>query len=954
MAASPVPVRCGFCLSERGKKDKYRSLHPSVPQSLLEEDTPPLVCTPCYNFLYSEYARKCGDDRAASDSESDEETSQKTLERRYPNALSANNGLPPAKRLYMLLMAKLFTKSAKLPSLSVDRFSLKGIPYTSDRSFAFDPSKVTFGVRLDAMGENAQSSVASVEGRLPWLTSLLTKNGVQPDTADVAVRKRSRLSWCNPKKPCVYCLNHIDAVASGLSRGTRRKSCLCMPASWKSIDEKTRSEARDAAFSALERNEVSPLGPAPGLDSEEGASTPPPQSPTQESSKTKRPWQENRGDSDRESEMALEAVKKVHIKNEADDDDMDHQAGGKEQPDSSRGSNVVGVSRPAKRLRSGLRGDQKPRAVEESAAATGERSDAAEPDEADGDEAVEKATTDGGNAAERNDAEAPQGKPAKVVRKRRRGLSAELRSLQLWSHWEEEEEEDSTNDNENEESDNKKEERKRKKHKENEKWDDEEEEEQEQQTRRGKLRRSAKSSDTEAKKDEQQRRTRWAKRDSESEEAEEKQLRTTRRKEKQGKVDEKMAKKEREEERKERRESELRRSLRSREEREKAKLEREAKLRAEEAKRKLEQERREQEKKKRDQKKTKTKIEEEKEEEEMRRGRKEEERRGKRKKSTSQLKTATSTNSTTSNGPPKEEDTAVAALLSLISENAAPKTPAALPALDEATMQKLSASMSSRPSLATSAQFEEIVLDDDEDDDNADDRHHPRKAARPGNVAAVADPHQTHLPSLASLFLGSSLRQASIAGVPAPPPSLPHVPLPPSPSGLRAASSTVAAKPPSQARASPRPSTPPTPTPTPASAPTTQSAAHYAGVGQALPPAPPGYPYATAVANAARAMTPEHAYAAQLTAAHMAHLNPQLLLQLLQQSLHFPSGSQAAAAHAAQALMYAPLLNLPPGAAAQFRPPTTSYPSAPPAPPAATRTHQAAPPRTWPPSNHHK
>jgi hypothetical protein len=58
MAASPVPVRCGFCLSERGKKDKYRSLHPSVPQSLLEEDTPPLVCTPCYNFLYGEYARK--------------------------------------------------------------------------------------------------------------------------------------------------------------------------------------------------------------------------------------------------------------------------------------------------------------------------------------------------------------------------------------------------------------------------------------------------------------------------------------------------------------------------------------------------------------------------------------------------------------------------------------------------------------------------------------------------------------------------------------------------------------------------------------------------------------------------------------------------------------------------------------------------------------------------------
>ena len=53
-----APVRCGFCLSERGKKDKYRSLHPSVPQSLLEEDTPPLVCTPCYNFLYSEFARK--------------------------------------------------------------------------------------------------------------------------------------------------------------------------------------------------------------------------------------------------------------------------------------------------------------------------------------------------------------------------------------------------------------------------------------------------------------------------------------------------------------------------------------------------------------------------------------------------------------------------------------------------------------------------------------------------------------------------------------------------------------------------------------------------------------------------------------------------------------------------------------------------------------------------------
>jgi hypothetical protein len=53
-----APVRCGFCLSERGKKDKYRSLHPSVPQSLLEDDTPPLVCTPCYNFLYGEFARK--------------------------------------------------------------------------------------------------------------------------------------------------------------------------------------------------------------------------------------------------------------------------------------------------------------------------------------------------------------------------------------------------------------------------------------------------------------------------------------------------------------------------------------------------------------------------------------------------------------------------------------------------------------------------------------------------------------------------------------------------------------------------------------------------------------------------------------------------------------------------------------------------------------------------------
>lgn len=275
--------------------------------------------------------------------------------------------------------------------------------------------------------------------------------------------------------------------------------------------------------------------------------------------------------------------------------------------------------------------------------------------------------------------------------------------------------------------------------------------------------------------------------------------------------------------------------------------------------------------------------------------------------------------------------------------------------MDEATVQKLSASMSSRPSLATSVQFEEIVLDDDEDNDNADsDRHRLRKAAKPGNVAAVADPRQTHLPSLATLFLGSALPQSSssIAGVPALPPSLPHVPLPPSPSGLRA-SSTVAAKPPSQAphRASPRPSTPPSPSP--ASAPATQSTAHYAGVGQALPPAPPGYPYATAVANAARAMTPQHAYAAQLTAAQMAHINPQMLLQLLQ-SLHFPPGSQAAAAHAAQALMYAPLLNLPPGAAAQFRPPpTSSYPSAPPAPP-ATRTHQAAPPRTWPPPNHHK
>ncbi len=66
----------------------------------------------------------------------------------------------------------------------MDRFSLKGIPFTSDRSFAFDPSKVNFGVRNSAMGENGQSPVASAEGRLPWLTSLLSKNGAQPDTGN--------------------------------------------------------------------------------------------------------------------------------------------------------------------------------------------------------------------------------------------------------------------------------------------------------------------------------------------------------------------------------------------------------------------------------------------------------------------------------------------------------------------------------------------------------------------------------------------------------------------------------------------------------------------------------------------------------------------------------------------------------------------------------------------------
>jgi hypothetical protein len=50
--------RCGFCLRS-GFHKHYRPLHPSVPLSLLEDDASgTLVCTPCYDFLYHEYAAR--------------------------------------------------------------------------------------------------------------------------------------------------------------------------------------------------------------------------------------------------------------------------------------------------------------------------------------------------------------------------------------------------------------------------------------------------------------------------------------------------------------------------------------------------------------------------------------------------------------------------------------------------------------------------------------------------------------------------------------------------------------------------------------------------------------------------------------------------------------------------------------------------------------------------------
>jgi hypothetical protein len=69
-----------------------------------------------------------------------------------------------------------------LAQVSVDSFLLKGIPFTTERAFAFEPSKVHFGVKsgtnYNNMDEdsNLPISVVSRDGRMPWLTALLTKN----------------------------------------------------------------------------------------------------------------------------------------------------------------------------------------------------------------------------------------------------------------------------------------------------------------------------------------------------------------------------------------------------------------------------------------------------------------------------------------------------------------------------------------------------------------------------------------------------------------------------------------------------------------------------------------------------------------------------------------------------------------------------------------------------------
>lgn len=66
-ASAPQLLTCAFCLAtappggqlDNLTTDSYRSLHPSVPQGVLEDDAPvPVVCTTCFNFLYREYNRK--------------------------------------------------------------------------------------------------------------------------------------------------------------------------------------------------------------------------------------------------------------------------------------------------------------------------------------------------------------------------------------------------------------------------------------------------------------------------------------------------------------------------------------------------------------------------------------------------------------------------------------------------------------------------------------------------------------------------------------------------------------------------------------------------------------------------------------------------------------------------------------------------------------------------------
>jgi hypothetical protein len=273
----------------------------------------------------------------------------------------------------------------------------------------------------------------------------------------------------------------------------------------------------------------------------------------------------------------------------------------------------------------------------------------------------------------------------------------------------------------------------------------------------------------------------------------------------------------------------------------------------------------------------------------------------------------------------------------------------------------------SRTGLAKSAQFEEIVLDDDEEDDDKQASSTAATTAATAKRDAPSPASGTYnLPSMANLLLGATFPPvlSGVTGVPAPPPPMPQVPLPPTPSGLRASAAAAAAQAVGRgaksAQSSPRPATPPAP-----SAHHSERAGQHSGQQHqpsASTPMHQGSPYAQATGfkppgsttAPPLALTPEQAYAAQVTAAHIAHLNPQLWAHILQQSL-YPAAATAAASTSGQApaggqqpMLFSPYL--PPNA--QYRPLPTSgdarQPTLPPMPPSAAQSSASAP-RTQPP-----